>query len=80
MEIKFVPDITKNITNNTAINTSVYMPVGIDGTISESNISKAKSMYIVVHMLSQVVEYLPQSLSSFSFFSSKAGKLKNYIS
>ena len=74
MEIKFVPDITKNITNNIAINTSVYMPVGIDGTISESNISKIKSMYIVVHMLSQVVEYLSQSLFSFSFFFFKGWK------
>lgn len=68
MEIKLILVITKNVTY-IATNDSVYMPVGTDGIISESNIFKVKSTYIVVHMLSQGDEMsVPISFQFFLFF------------
>lgn len=74
MEIKFFLHIVKNIPNNIAINISGHMTVGSDGVISRSDISKAKSLYTVVYMLSQIVECLCESPSSFPSFIFKGWK------
>lgn len=77
MEIKLILVITINVTH-IATNNTVYMPVCTDNIISESNIFKVKSMYIVVHILSQGDEVsVPFSFQFFLFFSLKSRKLKN---